>query len=319
MVFAIVGAAAFFSRNGKCEKMLRIHYHACKRMWPKVLETAGHKSTEYFTINAVNRALYHTGRLGSEMFMHPQHPDALLLTGEDQVILCWHKFDTQLDLGLLNMAQKNFSECLEVYGEHPLLLRRLALINMAKRNMNAARIYLTALTKTLFHADWGREYLSELQADPELSSDERVQSLRSIGMRKDHPTVFFAPERMYLTLLQENNKNRMAFEYLMASYMLSRQLGKLVQNLKWMNEFGYMELPRYYQEAIFIHACWTNQPVFLHGRSLDPKIQEQIEQFSKVFNEYGRDKKAAIDALVQAHRGSYFFYHLYGFSGVKRK
>jgi hypothetical protein len=63
----------------------------------------------------------------------------------------------------------------------------------------------------------------------------------------------------------------------------------------------------------------TKQPVFLYGRSLDPKIRGQIEEFSRVFNSYGRDKKAAIDALAKAHAGSYFFYHLYGFSGLKQK
>ena len=58
----------------------------------------------------------------------------------------WHKFDTQLDLGLVNPAQKNFTECMETYGEHPLLLERLALINMVKGNTSAAKIYLKALS-----------------------------------------------------------------------------------------------------------------------------------------------------------------------------
>jgi hypothetical protein len=71
-------------------------------------------------------------------------------------------------------------------------------------------------------------------------------------MKKDHPTVFSAPELMYLTLLHEKSKNRMAFEYLMASCMLSKQPDKLARNLKWIEEFEEMQLPRHYQEAICI-------------------------------------------------------------------
>ena len=318
LVFAVVGAAAFYSHDGKRETLLKIHYYACQRKWPQLLIAAGHGSTSYFAINAVNRALYHTGQLGSEMFTYPQHPDALLLTGEDHILVHWHKFDTQLDLGLVNLAQKNFTECMEVYGEHPLILKRLALVNMAKRNIGAATIYLNALTKTLFDADWARRYLAGLKADPELSTDNRVQQIRSVCMKKDHPTVFFAPELMYLTLLQENGKNRMAFEYLMASYMLTKQLDGFVKNLKRIDEFGDKQLPRHYQEAICIYAYDTQKSVFLQGRSLDPQIQSQMEHFSKVFYDSGKNKRTAIEPLAKDHGGTYFFYHLYGFSGVKK-
>ncbi|MBN2136206.1 MAG: hypothetical protein JW720_00215 [Sedimentisphaerales bacterium] len=318
LMFAIVGVAAFFSHNSKREDMLKIHYYTCRRMWTEVLKTAGHNSTNYFAINAVNRALYHTGRLGSEMFAYPQHPDALLLTGEDQVLLCWHKFDTQLDLGLVNMAQKNLTECMEVYGEHPLILERLALTNMVKGNINAARVYLAALTKTIFHAGRARDYLSLLSADPGLSTDDYIQSLRAVAMKRDFHTIFFEPEMMYLVLLTENSKNRMAFEYLMATHMLKRQLDRFIRNLKWCKGFEDSQFPRHYEEAICIYAYGTQKPVFLHGRSLDPQVRRQAEQFGDMFNRYRQDKKAAINPLAQAYGGTYFFYNLYGFSGVKK-
>jgi hypothetical protein len=251
------------------------------------------------------------------MFAYPQHPDALLLTGEDRVLVYWHKFDTQLDLGLINMAQKNLTECMEVYGEHPLILKRLALINMVKGNIGAAKIYLGALAKTLFDGDWARDYLTRLQSDPNLTTDQNIQQLRSVSLKKDHPTVFLVNENMFLTLLSENSKNRMAFEYLMSWYLLTKQLDKLVGNIGRLKELGYSAIPRHYEEAIFIYAYARKEAVFLHGYDAGAETQRQIEGFSRVFNNYGKNKQAAINELVKDYGGSYLFYHLYGFSGVK--
>jgi hypothetical protein len=287
-------------------------------MWPEVLRTAGHDTSNRFGINAINRALHYTGRLGDEMFAYPQHPDALLIWGRDKVLMYWHKFDTQLDLGLVNLAQKNFAECMEIYGEHPLLLKRLALINMVKGNTEAAKIYLKILSKTLFDGDWARRYLAAIEADPELSGDERVGRLRSVALEKDHSTVFMPAELAFLTLLGENSKNRMAFEYLMAWYMLGKGVDKVAANFKRINEFGGKAFPRHYQEAICIYAYSTRKPVYLEGRTLDPEVRKQIEGFSRTFNSFGRNKEAAAGRLASDYGGTYFFYHLFGFSGVKK-
>jgi len=318
ILFAIAGVAALLSYNGPRGRLLEIHSYACRRMWPEVLKAAGHDSSGYFAINAVNRALYHTSRLADEMFAYPQHLDALLLSGQDQVLVHWHKFDTQLDLGLVNMAQKNFTECMEVYGEHPLILKRLALINMVKRNIGAARIYLRALSRTLFEAGWARHYLAAIEADPELSADKGIAQLRSVALKKDHSTVFLPAELAFLTLLEENSKNRMAFEYLMALYMLGKQVDKVAGSFKRISEFGGKEFPRHYQEAICIYAYSTGKPVYLEGRTIDTQVRKEIEEFSRIFNSLGKNKQAAIGPLARDFGGTYFFYHLFGFSGVKK-
>ena len=90
----------------------------------------------------------------------------------------------------------------------------MALINMVKGNTEAAKIYLKVLSKTLFDGDWADRYLAAIEADPELPGDERIGRLRSVALEKDHSTVFMPAELVYLTLLEENSKNKMAFEYL---------------------------------------------------------------------------------------------------------
>ncbi|MFH1716412.1 MAG: DUF6057 family protein [Planctomycetota bacterium] len=314
----IVFAAVFISHDTKKRGLLGVQYYACHRMWPEVLRAAGQRPESPLVVNAVNRALYHTGRLGYDMFSWPQHPDALILTGQDRLLTCWHKFDTQLDLGLLNMAQKNLVECMEVFGAQPMILQRLALIDMVKANYGSARIYLGALSKTLFHAAWANNYLAKLQSDPNLSTDERIQHLRAVRMEKDYPSVFFPRERMLCDLLEKNNKNRMAFEYLSAWYMLNRQLEKSIGNLERLSDFDYRELPPLYEEVVLIYAYGTKKPVRLASYQPKREARLRIEQFSQVFNRYGRNKPAAFDELARDYGDSYFFYHIYGISGVRK-
>ncbi len=317
-LLAATASAAMMSYDDVRKATFQVHCYACQRKWPEVLQIARHASFSFSTMNAVDRALYHTGRMGSDMFAWPQRPEALLINGHDQNMTYWTKFDTLMDLGLVNAAQKNFTECLEVYGPHPLILRRLALANMVKGNVDAARILLGALSKTLFHARWANDYLARLQADPDLSGDERITQLRSVCMKENAPSIFLPTEWQLSTLLKENGGNRMAFEYLMSSYLLNRQLDKFIGCLDRFDALGYGAFPRHYEEAILVYAYTKRQSVFLYGRQIAPQAKLDIEQFSQTFNRYGKDKQAALHELASRYGDSYFFFNLYGLSGVKR-
>lgn len=317
-LLVIVFAAVFLSHDTKKKGLLAVQYFASRRMWSEVLQAAGLRPESPLVVNAVNRALYHTGRLGYDMFKWPQHPDTLIMIGQDRILTCWHKFDTQIDLGLLNMAQKNLVECMEVFGAQPMILQRLAFIDMVKANYDSARIYLAALSKTLFHAAWANEYLAKLQSDPNLSKDKEIQDLRAVRMEKDYPSIFFSRERMLCDLLEKNEKNRMAYEYLSAWYMLNRQLEKSVENLERLSDFAYRELPPLYEEVLLIYAYGTKKPIRLTSYEPRRKARMRIEHFSQVFNRYGRNKPAAFDELAKDYGDSYFFYHIFGISGAKK-
>jgi len=262
-------------------------------------------------MNAVNRALYHTGRLSQDMFAYVQHPEALMLTGEDHSVLYWHKFDTLLDLGLVNLAEKDLTECLETFGAQPMILQRLALANLVKGKMGAARIYLGTLQKTLFFSTWARDYLQRLDTDPTLASDPEMQQRRAHLLRKDSTAFFYAREPMLTALVAQGGQNRMAFEYLMAWYLLTKQLDKVVQIFPRLSEFGYTAIPPLHQEAIVIYAYGMRRPVPLGNFSISDQTQQRFRSFSEIFNRYGRDRNAAWPELTRGYAGSYFFYYIY--------
>jgi hypothetical protein len=314
LVFALGAAVAVVSLDGSQKALLVVHYYACQRQWPQVLRVSRPCMDKYTVMNAVDRALYHTGRLNQDMFTWLQRPDALVYTGQDHALFYWHKLDTLIDLGLLNLAEKNFTECMEMFGEQPMILQRLALVNLAKGKIEAGRIYLEKLRQTLFFSTWAQGYLDRLAADPTLATDPQMQQLRAQALRKDSTVFFYAPEQMLQALVEQGSRNRMAFEYLMASYMLNKRLDKFVQNLPRLEDFGYTAVPPLYQEAALIYG--TRHPI--PAAAVSPEAQQRIKQFSDIFNRYGRNKEAAFSELASKFAGSYLFYFIYAASPARQ-
>jgi hypothetical protein len=222
----------------------------------------------------------------------------------------------------MNLAESALTESLIRLGERPIILKRLAMINMVKADSGAARVYLGALSKTLFHADWANNYLARLQSDPNLSMDDQIQHLRDIMMETDYGFTNYVPEKILLALLQKNRYNRMAFEYLMAWYLLTKQLDKFVQNLDRLDDFDYPEIPRHYEEAILIYEVLTGAKVDLKGRQISQRTYQRARGFSDIRVRFpGDNKEAKIQAMLATapyFGETYFFYYNFGHLTIAR-
>ena len=318
LLFAVAGGAVFYSRNENLRTRFQVDYYAYHKMWPELLTSARRHPADPFINHAVNRALYHKGRLGYDMFSWPQFKSHLFLTDKKFKQVDWQISDLYLDIGLVNLAENTLTECLEGLGDRPIVLQRLALINMVKGHLGSAKIFLGALSKTLFHADWAKQYLDRLQTDPSLSSDPYIQHLRSLSLDKDCPVYSLLREKTLSWLLEKNSQNRMAFEYLMAWYLLNKSLSRLVQKIELLPDLGYTELPTHYEEAALIYAFTTKKPVSLGKYPPNPQIRRRIENFSRIISAYGGNKQAAVKDLSKSFCNTYFFYNIYASSGTEK-
>ena len=69
-LFTAAGVVIFFSHRKDLKILYEVDYYAYHKKWPQLLETARHcRSNNFFIIHAVNRALYHTNRLGCDMLV----------------------------------------------------------------------------------------------------------------------------------------------------------------------------------------------------------------------------------------------------------
>ena len=317
LLLVIAGSIVFPANDNKLKTLLQADYYAYHRMWPQVIKAFHRYPNSFLIVNAVNRALYHTGRLSSDMFSYPQHPDTLFLTSKEHLIAHWRKTDVFIDLGVMNMGEGALAESMERLGERPVILKRLALINMVKGNVGAARIYLGALSKTLFYDDWADNYINSLEADPNLSTDDRIQNLKSLMLKEDYGFTHYEPERILMALLEKNRKNNMAFEYLMAWFMLTGQLDKFVHNLDRLDDFNYGAIPRHYEEAILIYEVLTGSKVNLKGRHISQGTLQRARSFSAITARFPRrnNKEANMQAMLATaadYGDTYFFYYNFG-------
>lgn len=279
--------------NDKAKSSLKICFYADKQNWQKVLEYAKqHPESQYniFSSYDVNRALYYTGRLGDDMFSYYQHPFALLLsmpdsgsTADASKILRQQarRADIFMELGYLGHAKRCASEALEWANGCPYLVKKLALIYLAEEQNETAKIYLGALSKDLIYGRFARQLLLRLEKDPQLTNYEPVQSLRRVAVQTDHIgdydlSNFFAP------LLQRNPHNKMAFEYMMAMYLLTGQVDKIALNISRMDEFEYNKMPRHYEEAMLVYTAMRQQRF---GEKINlqdlPISSETIQRYQK--------------------------------------
>ena len=140
-----------------------------------------------------------------------------------------------------------------------------------------------------------------------------VNSRRELMVVRDSIDDVAQLETMLEGLLERNPRNRMAFEYLMAHYLLTRQLDKLMANLYRFDDFDYQRLPRHCEEALVIHLANTgSRNLDLGGREIDPEMVRRFEEFLRTGREFQDNASAAFAALYSSFGDSYFFCYVFG-------
>ncbi len=328
LVLFAIGAVIIlvpFDRNIKTA--LRINSFSCREMWNQVLKEARKIPIERYNIlinHDVNKALYYTDRLLYDMFSYPQNPVALLNLGSSEwgrrknIPILYAELpkisDTYFRIGLVNYAEHTAHLSMDLIGEHPTTLRQLIFIYLAKGNTQAARIYLNQLSKDLVFGRWAKKYLRQLDKDPLMSSDKLVQHARSVITTVDNVRAFTIDK--YLLDLLHNKKNRMAFEYLMAYYLLTFDFEKIADNIHRLDDYNYPDIPRHYEEAIFVYMTEKGEEVDLYGRKISQNTIQRFQRFTYLANRYSNNMKEGINVLRREFGDSYFFYHfLYLLSG----
>ncbi len=296
------------ARDTRLKTLLAVDYHAWHREWPQVLSAAGDHPTQLYVLCSVIQATCHTGSLTRTLPV-VRTPGDLLLADQGQMGH-WKKSDLMFDLGYANLALHHSIEAAEICGERPLLLQRIALLNLALGNPATARVYLQALTRVPFQGQWARARLAALATDPESSGDEEVRRLRALMPRTDSVALLSVNESL-LMLLNVNRQNRMAFEYLMTHCLLARNLAVFVKNLPRVADFPGLEIPPLWEEALAIAALRPGPPPDLPNHHLDPGAQQRLQTVLATIRACGGNRGLARTKLPAYYDRSYLFYYFF--------
>lgn len=320
----VIAIAAILLVNDNKRRLLAFMYCVENREWPDAIQRASRISTQQRSVvvsHHVCRALFHTDRLLDEMFAYPQsQPAPTLLLDEPGFLRSapLERSDILFELGRINESEHMASEALEVVGDRARILKRLVRIQVLKGEPAAARVFLTFLARSLWHAGWARRCLDELDSDPQLSSDHEVASRRAMMITIDHVGEM-TEELTFQQLLDRNRHNRMALEYLIAHYLLTRQLDKVMDMMPNLSELYTDRIPRHCQEAIVLWMEITGQDQPDMGELwVDAGVTAQYREFIAALARHGPDRRSAQAALRPANGDTYFYYYTFGSTGGRR-
>ena len=315
IVLVLTAVIAFLSADQQIRTVLQVEHYAAQGKWDKILQMVRGQSAIRHRVVALqmNRALYHSGRMAQEMFAFPQNwgVTGLLMTHGDAFTTPLENSDIMFELAQINSAEFWAFEALTLLGETPLVLKRLALVHLLKNEYPAATRCLELLKKTIFHRKWAQHYL-DLIAHPEsLQHDRELQPIRPLMIGTDFLIRSGYAKIELEALVQNNRRNRMAFEYLMAFDLLSGRLDPFMENLEFLQELNYTAIPRHYEEAIVLYMAANNLEKIRLPLPLTQETMQRFDEFVQTLSRFGNDKLAARNDLQKKFSDTYWFYYLY--------
>ena len=299
------------------DRILAEDYTALYRNFPR--ENSG---LQTFAAHAICRAQYEKGELGSMLFSRPlaqfsAEPlmliDATLLHGFANWIAA---LDLYAALGLVNCAEKVAGEAMECIGPYDFLLYRRALLQAAKGNREAAAVYCRKLAGMPLYRKQAQSLLEKLNDSVALAADSRIARLRRYMDTADYFLFKSREEIMLQSMLKSNPKNRMAYEYLIAFYLLTGLPGSAAEEIVDAPRLGYGSLPRCWQEALCItmsqDSAWAARATELPVR---PETMERFGRFLQRYSLLENDPAAAPRELEAEFGDSYFYFYTFEFTG----
>jgi len=302
-----------FSFDRQEKKTIQIDYLAERGRWNELLNISrGMEKYTILIIFNVNRALYHTGQLLDNLFDYPQKigVDGLFIdkiTAREAAI---QMSDLYFDLGHIKAAQVWAYEGLTKFGYNPKMLKRIVMTNIINEEYDIAKKFLDVLNKSILHKKWVKHYRNYLFNESLIKSDSLIQLNRKLTPKFDFFITSINSEIDLTGLLKENENNKMAFEYLMAYYLLAYRLEDLPKYLDKFKKLGYRKYPRHIEEALLLIRFISPSENVKIDYSINPQTIKQFEQFISILSKY-ENKVKAKKALRKGFYNTYWYYVLY--------
>ena len=226
LVVIIMGTLVWRNANFKAEKVMQYDFMATHQQWNRILETINkEKPNNQIGVTVQNLALAMHGMLLEQMFEYNQNGIAGLLPDvKEDATSPIPTAEAFYQLGMINVAQRTVFEAQEAildFQKSGRCYKRLAQTNLINGDYEVARKYLTALQKTLFYRDWANETLPLLGDEEAIACHPEYGRLRRWAYKEDFYFSDHVTSEILKSLYLGNTDNRMAYQYLLAYYILT--------------------------------------------------------------------------------------------------
>jgi len=226
LVAGVMGTFIWKSSNFKAEKVMQYDFMARHQQWNRILSTIDkERPNNQIGVTVQNLALAKNGFLVNHLFDYNQNGVAGLLpdVGTDATSPL-PVAEAFYQLGMIRVAQRTFFEAQEAimdYQKSGRCYKRLAQTYLILGDYDVARKYLMALQKTLFYREWADETLLLLDNEKAIDQHPEYGHLRKMNYHDDFLFSSHLTAEMLEKLFMGNTDNRLAFEYLLAFYVLT--------------------------------------------------------------------------------------------------
>jgi hypothetical protein len=309
LVIIVMMAFVVYKRayNKMADLMLGVDHYVQQGEWNKVLKLSDrYPGYNTLVIYYTDLALYKSGKLLDKMFNYPQ-------IGSQGLRLKWQR-NLNLFFGgevFSQLAYNNESihwafESLVAKGPNPRSLKKLAVGFTVNGNYDIAGKYLSLLNRTLFYRKWAERHVRYL-FNPDLGEeDPEITQYRDLLVRSN---FFSEVNGLNLQdLLKSHPENRMAYEYLLASLLLDRNLdvfAKVVLDLKY---HGYSRMPLHIEEALIFYNFYEHQKVIPEGYSFSQETINRFNDYARTYTMFRTDRKVAAYELGKKYGKTYWYY-----------
>ena len=226
VVTVCMGCFVWKNANFKAEKVMGYDFMARHQQWNRIIETINAENpNNQIGVTVQNLALGMRGMLAEHGGEYSQNGILGLLPDVDRDATSpLPTAEAFYQLGMINVAQRTVFEAQEAildFQKSARCYKRLAQTNLINGDYEVARKYLTALQKTLFYSDWANETLSLLGNEKAIAQHPEYGHLRKCAYNDDFYFSDHVTPEMLESLYYRNRDNRLAYEYLIAYYMLT--------------------------------------------------------------------------------------------------
>ena len=115
-----------------------------------------------------------------------------------------------------------------------------------------------------------------------------------------------------------NPNNNVAFEFLMAAYMLKHQLGPVIKCIPDLMNFGYEKIPKAIEESIMIYVAQNqSDKLDLGGYSISQETINEFQDFSRLMSNSPDRTQAMYSVAKYSH--TYWYYVLFSSPYAKKQ
>jgi hypothetical protein len=298
--------------NFEAEEIMTYDFLVRNCRWGEVLKYAERKPPRNFrSLSMLNLALAKTGQMGNRMFNYEQHGiNGLFLPFENEYVAPMLGNEIFYQLGLINASQEYVFESMETIPDmdnSARAIKRLAETNLINGQYGVSEKYLRLLQKTIFYRKWAQETLSYLGKEDKIKQNPAWSNGIKFAVRSDY---FFHVENIEASLnrmVKEHPDNRIAFEYLMAFYLIRKDLRNVANLIPQLESLRYSAVPVSYQEALlYIIALNGGDPFTDSPAYISEGLKSRMAVF---FDIYGKDTDA--EERLRKNFGATYWYYLF--------